>query len=143
MQKAVDLESRKTIARALKHTPVILSRNIKVDAESRGPVTFSKEEIIWKVEQAPDVESLQQEINVLKTIYEQQEKRREKHEKSIQEAIDSIRMLLQNQGPMAREPVASPMRFGPSQPSMLLRPPRKYFYCFEPVPATGCKQQQC
>jgi len=51
--------SRKTIARALKHTPVILSRNRKVDAESRGPVIFSKEEIVQKIKQGPDVESLQ------------------------------------------------------------------------------------
>ena len=76
MQKAVDLVSGKTIARALKHTPVILSRNRKVDTESRGPVTFSKEEMVWKVEQGPDVESLQQEINVLKTMYKQQERGR-------------------------------------------------------------------
>jgi len=131
VQKAVDLVSGKTIARALKHTPVILSRNRKVDAESRGPVTFSKEEMVRKVEQGPDVESLQQEINVLKTMYEQQERGREKHEKSVQGAIDSIRTLLQNQGPMARETVAPPMRYGPSQPPMLPRPPKKCFYCFE------------
>jgi len=132
VQKAVDLVSGKTIARALKHTPVILSRNRKVDVESRGPVTFSKEEMVWKVEQGPDVESLQQEINVLKTMYEQQERGREKHEKCVQGAIDTIRTLLQNQGPMARETVAPLMKYGPSQPPMLPRPPRKCFYCFEP-----------
>jgi len=132
VQKAVDLVSGKTIARALKHTPVILSRNRKVDAESRGPVTFSKEEMVWKVEQGPDIESLQQEINVLKTMYEQQERGREKHEKYVQGAIDSIRTLLQNQGPVVRETVAPPLRYGPSQPPILPRPPRKCFYCFEP-----------
>ena len=130
-QKAVDLVSRKTIARALKHTLVILSRNRKVDMESRGPVTFSKEEMVRKVKQGPDVESLQQKINVLKTMYKQQERGREKHEKSVQGAIDSIRTLLQNQGPVAREIVALLMRYGPSQPPMLPRPPRKCFYCFE------------
>jgi len=132
VQKTVNLVSGKTIARALKHTPVILSRNRKVDAESRGPVTFSKKEMVRKVESGPDVESLQQEINVLKTMYEQQERGREKHEKSVQGAIDSIRTLLQNQGPMARKTVAPRMRYGPSQPPMLPRPPRKYFYYFEP-----------
>jgi len=132
VQKAVDLVSGKTIARALKHTPVILSRNRKVDVESRGPVTFSKEEIVQKVEQGPDVESLQQEINVLKTMYEQQERGREKHEKSVQGAIDSIRTLLQNQGPVARKTVVPLMRYRPSQLPMLPRPPRKCFYCFKP-----------
>jgi len=68
----------------------------------------------------------------LQMIYEQQEKEREKHEKSVQGAVDSIRILLQNQGPLTREPVAPPMSFGPSQPPILLRPPRKCFYCFEP-----------
>jgi len=64
-------------------------------------------------------------------MYEQQERGREKHDKSVQGAIDSIRTLLQNQGPMVRETVAPPMRYGPSQPSILLRSPRKCFYCFE------------
>jgi len=59
VQKAIDLVSGKTIARALKHIPVILSKNRKVDVESRGPVTFNKEEMVWKVEQGPDLKSLQ------------------------------------------------------------------------------------
>jgi len=33
---------------------------------------------------------------------------------------------------MARETIAPLMRYGPSQPPMLLRLPRKCFYCFEP-----------
>ena len=52
------------------------------------------EEMVWKVEPGPDVESLQQEIDVLKTMYKQQERGREKHKRSVQGAIDGIRMLL-------------------------------------------------
>jgi len=74
MQKAIELVSGKTIARALKHMPVILSRNGKVDLDTRGPVYYSKEESIRKVKAHPDVEVLQQDINVLKTLYEKQER---------------------------------------------------------------------
>ena len=70
VQKAVELVNGKTIARALKHTPVILSRNEKVDPDTRGLVYYSKEESVRKVEAHPDVEALQQDINVLKTLYE-------------------------------------------------------------------------
>ena len=83
MQKAIELVSGKTIARVLKHTPVILSRNGKVDLDTRGPVYYSKEESVRKVEVYLDVEALQQDINVLKTLYEKQERLREHHEKSI------------------------------------------------------------
>ena len=58
VQKAVELVSEKTIARALKHMPVILSRNGKVDPDTRGPVYYSKEESVRKVEVHPDVEAL-------------------------------------------------------------------------------------
>jgi len=50
--------------------PVILSRNGKVDPDTRGLVHYSKEEPVRKVEAQPDVEALQQDINVLKTLYE-------------------------------------------------------------------------
>ena len=50
VQKAVKLVSRKTIAQALKHIPVILSRNGKVDPDTRGLVYYSKEESVRKVE---------------------------------------------------------------------------------------------
>jgi len=58
IQKAVDLISRKTIARALKHTPTIMSRNNKINLESRGQVSFSKEKSVRKIEPNADVESL-------------------------------------------------------------------------------------
>ena len=74
IQKVVDLVSGKTIARALKHTLMIMSRNNKINPESRGQVSFSKEESVRKIEPNADVESLQQEINTLKTMYEIQEK---------------------------------------------------------------------
>jgi len=74
VQKAVELVSGKTIAWALKHMPVILSKNRKVDLDTRGLVYYSKEESVRKVEAHPDVEALQQDINVLKTLYEKQER---------------------------------------------------------------------
>ena len=56
VQKAIELVSGKTIARALKHMPVILFRNGKVDPDTRGLVYYSKEESVRKVEVHPDVE---------------------------------------------------------------------------------------
>ena len=58
MQKAVELVSRKTIAQVLKHMPIILSRNGKVDPDTREPVYYSKEESVKKVEAHPDMEVL-------------------------------------------------------------------------------------
>ena len=75
--------SGKTITRALKHTPVVMSRNNKISTDSRGQVLFPKGETIRKVEFGPDIESLQQEINTLKTMYEVQEKTRERHKKNV------------------------------------------------------------
>ena len=136
VQKAVELVSRKTIAQVLKHMPVILSRNRKVDPNTRGPVYYSKEESVRKVEVHSDVEALQQDINVLKTLYEKQERSREHHKKSIQGALDSIKTLIHSQeqtlAPPTKEIRGFPMRYeqGPSQIGPP-RPPRKYFYCFE------------
>jgi len=48
--------------------PVILSRNGKVDPDTREPVYYSKKESVRKVEVHPDIEALQQDINVLKDI---------------------------------------------------------------------------
>jgi len=84
IQKAVDLVSGKTITWALKHILTIMSRNNKINPESRGQVSFLKEESVRKIEPNIDIESLQQEINILKTMYEIQEKTRERHEKSMQ-----------------------------------------------------------
>jgi len=136
VQKAVELVSGKTIARALKHMPVILSRNGKVDPDTRGPVYYSKEELVRKVEAHPDVEALQQDINVLKTLYEKQERSREHHEKSVQGALDSIKTLIHSQGQTSALPTKEvggfPMRYGQGPPQMgPARPPRKCFYCFE------------
>ena len=94
IQKAVDLVSGKTITWALKHILTIMSRNNKINPESRGQVSFLKEESVRKIEPNIDIESLQQEINILKTMYEIQEKTRERHEKSIQGTLDSIHMLI-------------------------------------------------
>jgi len=79
---------------------MIISRNNKINPEFRGQVLFSKEESVRKIEPNTDVESLQQEINILKTMYEIQEKTRERHKKSVQGALDSIQILIQTQGQM-------------------------------------------
>ena len=110
-----------------------MSRNNKINPESRGQVLFSKEESVRKIEPNTDVESLQQKINTLKTMYKIQEKTRERHEKSVQGALDSIRILIQTQSQMQKEMGGLSNRYG----SGLLqtgppRPPRKCFYCFKP-----------
>ena len=74
IQKAIDLVSSKTIAKTLKHTLVILSRSGKIDPDSREPVYFIKEEAVSKVEVYPDMEALQQNINILKTLYKKQKR---------------------------------------------------------------------
>ena len=75
-----------------------MSRNNKINADSRGQVSFPKGETIRKAEFSPVVESLQQEINILKTMYKVQEKTRERHEKNMQRVLDSIQTLIQTQG---------------------------------------------
>jgi len=70
VQKTIELVSRKMIAQALKHMLVILSKNGKVDLDTRGPVYYSKEESVRKVEVHSNMETLQQDINILKTLYE-------------------------------------------------------------------------
>ena len=74
IQKAIDLVSSKTIAKTLKHTLVILSRSGKIDPDSREPVYFIKEKAVSKVEAYPDMEALQQNINILKTLYKKQKR---------------------------------------------------------------------
>jgi len=116
--------------------PVILARNGKVDPDTRGPVFYSKGESVRKIEAHLDVEALQQDINILKTLYEKQERSWENNEKSVQGALDSIKTLIHLQGqmlaPSTKEVGGFLMRYrqGLSQmgPS---RPPRKYFYYFE------------
>jgi len=39
--------------------PIILSKNGKVDPDTRGPVYYSKEESVRKVKVHPDMEALQ------------------------------------------------------------------------------------
>jgi len=116
--------------------PVILSRNGKVDPDTREPVYYSKKESVRKVEVHPDIEALQQDINVLKTLYEKQERSREYHEKSVQGALDSIKTLIHSQGQMSVLPTKEigsfPMRYGQGPLQMgPPRPSRKCFYCFE------------
>ena len=133
IQKAVDLVSGKMIAQVLKYTLTIMSRNNKINPEFRGQVLFSKKESVRKIEPNIDVESLQQKINTLKTIYEIQEKTRKKHKKSMQGTLDSIYMLIQTQGQTQKEMGHPSNRYGsgPLQTGPP-RPPRKCFYCFEP-----------
>ena len=83
----------------------------------RGQVLFSKEESVRKIEPNTDVESLQQEINTLSSMYEIQEKTRERHKKSMQGALDSIWTLIQTQGQTQKEIEGLSIRYksGPLQ----------------------------
>ena len=58
VQKAIDLVSSKTIVKALKHMLVIMSRNSKVNPESREQISFSKIEPVRKVEMSTKVETI-------------------------------------------------------------------------------------
>jgi len=58
VQRAVNLVSGNMIARVLKHTLVVMSRNNKINADSRGLVLFPKGETIRKAKYSPDVEML-------------------------------------------------------------------------------------
>jgi len=58
IQKAVDLVSSKTIARALQHSAMPGVSAGKVDPNLRAPVLFTKQEATRKVELSPDLESL-------------------------------------------------------------------------------------
>ena len=69
IQKVVDLVSSKTIARALQHSATPGVSVGKVNPDSRVPVLFTKQEATRKVELSPDLESLQMDMNVLKTMY--------------------------------------------------------------------------
>ena len=107
-----------------------------MDLDTRGPVYYSKEESNRKVKAHPDVEALQQDINVLKTLYKKQERSREHHEKSVQGALDSIKTLIHSQEQISALPTKEierfSMRYGQRLPQIgLPRPLRKCFYCFE------------
>jgi len=90
IQKAIDLVSGKTIAKALQHSVEPVSRGGKIDPDSRMPVLFTKEEAVRKVELSLDIESLHMDMNILKTLCKKQEKGQERHEKAIQSLIESI-----------------------------------------------------
>jgi len=65
-------------------------------------------------------------------MYEIQEKTRERHEKRVQGALDSICILIQTQGQTQKEMSGLPAKYGTGPLQIgLLRPPKKCFYCFE------------
>jgi len=103
----------------------------KVDPDSRAPVLFTKQEATRKVELSLDLESLQMDMNVLKTMYEKQEKGREKHEKHIQSLIKSVRASVSRSGYQRKFlPPQNQNRYsGPSGPAAP-RTSRKCYYCF-------------
>lgn len=72
----------------------------KVDVNSRAPVRFTKQEANQPPANLglPDVEQLHEEINNLKTMTQETERQRERHERSIQSAIDSLRAMIQSKG---------------------------------------------
>ena len=87
---------------------------------------YSKEESVRKVKAYLDMEALQQDINVLKTLYKKQERLREHHKKSIQGALDSIKTLIHSQGQtlvlLTKEIGGFPIRYGQGPPQ--IKPPR-------------------
>jgi len=131
IQKAVDLVSGKTIARALQHSAMPSVSAGKVDPDLRAPVLFTKQEVMRKVELSPDLESLQMDMNVLKTMYEKQEKEREKHEKHIQSLIESVRASVNRSG-YQREfpPPQNQNRYGSPSGAAAPRLSRRCYYCF-------------
>jgi len=74
VEKAVELASSKTIARAMQHGAAPVGRVRKIDPDLRALVLFTRAEAMRKVELPPDIESLQMDINVLKTMYKKQKK---------------------------------------------------------------------
>jgi len=58
LKKVVDLVSKKMITWALKHTSTTMSRNNKINPESRGQVLFLKEESVRKIKPTIDIKSI-------------------------------------------------------------------------------------
>ena len=115
------------------NTPVVMSNKISTD--SRGQVLFSKRKTIRKIKFGPDIESLQQKINILKTMHKVQEKTRKKLGKDMKRTYKELQIVSRhlfrhkNRAEMRQSP---PMRF--RQGSSQIGPPRspkKCFYCFE------------
>ena len=91
---------------------------------------FTRAEATRKVELSPDIESLQMDMNVLKTMYEKQEKGRERHEKTIQSLVKSMRSSVNRTGYQRDYPTPQNRYSGPSG-SRAPRPSnRKCYYCF-------------
>ena len=126
----VELASSKTIARAMQHSAAPVGRVGKIDPDSRASVPFTRAEATQKVELSPDIESLQMDMNVLKTMYEKQEKSRERHEKTIQSLVESMRSSVNRTGYQRDYPTPQNRYSGPSG-SRVPRPSnRKCYYCF-------------
>ena len=130
MEKAVELASSKTIARAMQHDAAPVGRVRKINPDSRMSVPFTRAEAMQKVELSPDIESLQMDMNVLKTMYKKQEKGCERHEKTIQSLVESMRSLVNRTGyqrdyPMPQNRYSGPLGSGAPRPSN-----RKCYYCF-------------
>jgi len=59
---------------------------------------FTKSEVTRKVELSLNLESLQMDMNVLKTVYEKQKKGQKWHKKTIQSLVKSIHSLVSRSG---------------------------------------------
>jgi len=130
VEKAVELASSKTIARAMQHGAAPVGRVGKIDPDSRASMPFTRAEAMRKMELPPDIESLQMDMNVLKTMYEKQEKGHERHEKTIQSLVESMRSLVNRTGyqreyPTPQNRYSRPLGSGVPRPSN-----RKCYYCF-------------
>jgi len=130
VEKTIELVSGKTIARAMQHSAAPVGRVRKIDPDLRALVLFTRAEAMRKVELPPDIESLQMDMNVLKTMYEKQEKGRKRHEKTIQSLVESMRSSVNRTGyqrdyPVPQNRYSGPSGFGAPRPSN-----RKCYYCF-------------
>jgi len=130
VEKAVELVSGKTIARAMQHGAAPVGWVRKIDPDSRASVPFTRAEATQKVELSPDIKSLQMDMNVLKTMYEKQEKGHKRHEKTIQSLVESMRLSVNRTGYQREYPTPQNRYSGPSGSGAPRPSNRKCYYCF-------------
>ena len=130
VEKAVELASGKTIARAIQYGVAPVGWVGKIDPDSRASVPFTRAKAMQKVELPLDIESLQMDMNVLKTMYEKQEKGRERHEKTIQSLVESMRLLVNKTGYQREYTILQNRYSGPLGTGVPRPSNRKCYYCF-------------
>jgi len=114
----------------MQHSTVPVEWVRKIDLDLRASVPFTRAEATQKVELSPDIESLQMDINVLKTMCRKQEKGHKQHEKTIQSLVESMYLSVNRTG-YQREYLTLQNRYSGPSGSRAPRPSnRKCYYCF-------------